>query len=306
MSWWHHPRVADVAEVVRNKAIETGDAAWLERLDAWIDQLATAWGLTIGRSIPGGTEAHVVEAVTAEGRAAVLKLLVPRDGSNAAEEAAVLAACAGDGCVELLAFDEQRSALLLERLGASMFDLGLPVQERWRVLVGVAAEVWRPAPDGLELPDGRTKAEWLAAYIPDEWERLGRPCSAAAIDHAVRAARSRAAAHDPSRAVLCHGDVHQWNTLRAGNGWKLVDPDGLIAEPECDLGIIVREDPDELLAAGPWTVVRAMADVTGTDATAIWEWATAERVSTGLVATAIDLQPVGRRMLAAADYLAHH
>ena len=104
--------------------------------------------------------------------------------------------------------------------------------------------------------------------------------------------------------MLCHGDVHQWNALRAGDGWKLVDPDGLIAEPECDLGIILREDPDELLSRGAAATVAGVAARTGTDPEAIWDWACAERVSTGLVATAIDLQPVGRQMLAAADHLA--
>jgi len=29
--------------------------------------------------------------------------------------------------------------------------------------------------------------------------------------------------------VLVHGDVHQWNALRAGAGFKLDDPDGLLA-----------------------------------------------------------------------------
>jgi streptomycin 6-kinase len=37
---------------------------------------------------------------------------------------------------------------------------------------------------------------------------------------------------------------------------------------------------------------------------AIWEWGVVERVSTGLVATKIGLQPVGRQMLALADRIA--
>ena len=37
----------------------------------------------------------------------------------------------------------------------------------------------------------------------------------------------------------------EWNALEAGDGFKLVDPDGLLAEPEYDLGIIMREDPLE-------------------------------------------------------------
>ena len=284
-----------------------GDDAWLTRIDDLVSSLATEWGLTIGATIEGGTEALVVEAATNEGRDAVLKLLVPRDGSNAREEMAVLRACGGEGCAELLrAEDAVRSVIVLdERLGPSMFDLAVPFDLRLPILIDVATAVWRPADDLEEvLSDGATKARWLIESIEREWERLDRPCSRAAVDEAIAAAGRRGEAHDPRRAVLCHGDVHQWNTLRTGDGWKLVDPDGLVAEPECDLGIILREDPDELLARGPRAVVADVASQTDTDADAIWDWAFAERVSTGLAATAIDLQPVGRRLLAVADQLA--
>jgi hypothetical protein len=42
----------------------------------------------------------------------------------------------------------------------------------------------------------------------------------------------------------------------------------------------------------------------GLDATAIWQWGVAERVATGLLLSKIELQPVGRQMLAAADHVA--
>ncbi|MEM7285234.1 MAG: aminoglycoside phosphotransferase family protein [Actinomycetota bacterium] len=294
-----------VPEVVRNKALATGDEAWLDGLDAMLADLADEWGLTTGASIEGGTEAVVLEATMRSGREAVLKVLVPRDGTNAREEAAVLAECGGRGCAELLRFDGSRSALLIERLGPSMFDGEVPYEERLPILIATAAAVWRPPGElGDLLVDGRTKAEWLVEFIEVEWERLDRPCSRAAVDDAVSSARRRARAHDPDRAVLCHGDVHQWNALRAASGWKLVDPDGVIAEPECDLGIILREDPEELMARDPAALVADVARRTGTDPGAIWDWAFAERVSTGLVATGIELQPVGRHMLAAADALA--
>lgn len=299
--------MVDVPAIVRNKARAIGDDAWLEQLDVLVADLAQTWDLTLGATIEGGTEALVIAATTGDGRDAVLKLLVPRDGTNAREEAAVLDACGGDGCAELLRFDEDRSALLIERLGPSMFDLGIGFDDRLRILVDTAAAVWRPPGDLVDhLMDAPAKARWLIDFIETEWDRLGRPCSRAVVDEAIAAAARRARAHDPTRAVLCHGDVHQWNTLQAGDGWKLVDPDGLIAEPECDLGIILREDPDDMLAAGARDVVSSVASRTGTDPRAIWDWAFAERVSTGLVATAIDLQPVGRQMLAASDHLASH
>lgn len=75
----------------------------------------------------------------------------------------------------------------------------------------------------------------------------------------------------------------------------------MAVEPEYDLGVLMREDPDELTAGDPWDRARWLAGRTGTDARAIWEWGVAERVCAGLVLTAVGVQPVAGRMLAAAD-----
>jgi streptomycin 6-kinase len=91
---------------------------------------------------------------------------------------------------------------------------------------------------------------------------------------------ARARAHDDERAVLVQGDVHQWNALQAGEGYALVDPDGLRAEAELDLGIIMREDPIDLDGDGRERS-RGLARRTGLDEQAIWPWGAAERVSPG-------------------------
>ncbi len=175
---------------------------------------------------------------------------------------------------------------------------------RHEILVTAAGKIWRPAPDS-GLPTGADKARWLAGFITATWEELGRPCSERAVAHALACAARRAAAHDDERAVLVHGDVHQWNALQApGGGFKLVDPDGLLAEAEYDLGILMREDPAELMHGDPRDRSRWLARRCGLDETAIWEWGVAERVSTGLLASRIGLQPVGGQMLAAADHVA--
>lgn len=176
-------------------------------------------------------------------------------------------------------------------------------ERRLEILCDAARQVWRPAP-GCGLPSGADKGRLLAERIPFAWEETGRPCSARAIEHALDCAARRIAAHDDARAVLVHGDVHEWNALRSPDGFKLVDPDGLLAEPEYDLGILMREDPVELMGGDPFARARWLADRTGLDATAIWEWGVVERVWTGLLATRIGLQPVGRQMLDAADRIA--
>jgi streptomycin 6-kinase len=122
-----------------------------------------------------------------------------------------------------------------------------------------------------------------------------------AIEHALACAKRRGDAHRDEAAVLVHGDVHQWNALEAADGFKLVDPDGLLAEPEYDLGIIMREDP---LEGDLHERARWLADRTGLDANAIWEWGVVERVSTGLLGTQVGLRPIALQMLAAADQLA--
>jgi streptomycin 6-kinase len=101
-----------------------------------------------------------------------------------------------------------------------------------------------------------------------------------------------------------HGDLHQWNALQAGADFKLVDPDGLLAEAEYDLGVLMREDPVELMQGDPHERAHELAVRTARDATAIWEWGVLERVSTGLVLTTIEVQPIGREMLSAADRIA--
>ena len=123
--------------------------------------------------------------------------------------------------------------------------------------------------------------------------------------YALACAARRVAAHDDERAVLVHGDVHQWNALESGDGrFKLVDPDGLLAEPEYDLGVLMREDPRELLDGDPRERARRLARRYGLDAEAIWEWGAVERVSTGLLGVRIGLRPLADEMLATADRVA--
>ena len=163
--------------------------------------------------------------------------------------------------------------------------------------------MWRPAPD-CGLPTGAEKGRWLIEAITTAWERLEHPCSERAVDHARACAERRIAAHDDERAVLVHGDVHEWNTLESESGFKLVDPDGLLAEAEYDMGIVMREDPLELLVGDPHERARWLAARTGLDPTAIWEWGVVERVSTGLLGLQVDLQPVANQMLEVAERIA--
>jgi streptomycin 6-kinase len=301
-----------IPAVVRNKAAAVGAPGWIDDLPGLVADIERDWSIRVGRPYQDATEAFVARATRSDGFPVVLKLLIPRPGgageaggpgAAARREITVLRLTGGEGCVWLLRADAARGALLLERLGRSLHELGLPMTRRHEILSATAAQVWRPAPDS-GLPSGADKGRWLAGFIVASWEELDRPCSERAVSHALACAARRVAAHDNERAVLVHGDVHEWNALEASGGFKLVDPDGLLAEAEYDMGIVMREDPVELMHGDPRQRARWLARRTGLDATAIWEWGVVERVSTGLLGTRIGLQPVARQMLAAADQVA--
>jgi streptomycin 6-kinase len=277
-----------------------GAGDWLQALPALIADVSTEWSLTVGQIFQDATEALVAEATLDDGTPAVLKIHIPGRHNAVRHEVTALRLAAGEGCAQLLLSDESRNVLVLERLGRCLHDLAMPIGQRHAILCATAQKMWRPAA-GCGLPTGAEKGRRLAERIPAAWEQAGRPCLPCTVEHALVCASRRIAAHDDERAVLVHGDVHEWNVLEAPGGFKLVDPDGLLAEAEYDLGIVMREDPVELLDGDPYGRACWLAARTGLNATAIWEWGVIERVSTGLLATQIDLQPVGRQMLAAAD-----
>jgi streptomycin 6-kinase len=293
----------DVPDAVRNKALAGGVGDWLERLPVLVSSLEADWSIVVGRPFTGGSDAFVAEATRADGTSAVLKVLVPAGGNHPSHEATVLRLVGGHGCPALYHYDADRGALLMERLGRPMFELGLPLSRRLEILCDSAARIWRPAPD-CGLPTGAEKARWLASFIERLWEELDHPCSERVVEHALDSARRRERAYRDERAVLVHGDVHQLNALQSDGGFKLIDPVGLLAEAEYDLGVLMRGDPVELLDGDPFDRVRWLARRTRLDPVATWEWGVVERVSSGLICTQIHFQPLGRETLRTAEAVA--
>lgn len=112
-----------------------------------------------------------------------------------------------------------------------------------------------PWPSGASVDPAEEKARTLGELVSGPWEELGRPCSEVVADQALRFAERRAAAFDLERCVVVHGDPHPANALQilaprpgAESGYVFVDPDGFLADPTCDLGVVLRHWCPELLA----------------------------------------------------------
>ena len=254
--------------------------------------LAEQWRLTLGPKLAGGTVDHVFAVHDAEGRDCVLKVLPPLgegQGDYAAERD-VLAAGHGAAYVELLAHDDARQAMLLERLGPKMVEDGRTIDEWNDALCELLLVAWQinltPSPTLLTAAQ---KCEWFVDFIPRRWSAHGEPCSRAVIDEAVRFAEQRGAAFNPSTAIVVHGDAHMWNALSTDDGRsKFIDPDPFVAEACADLAVPMREWSSELLTgdeplrAAQQRCARLCA-LTNSDEQAVWEWGTIERVATALL-----------------------
>jgi streptomycin 6-kinase len=306
-------RSLEVPQEVRLKAQALGPPGlrWLHGLPDLTGALAREWGLTMGTTLSGGSAAYVAAVTTADGTDAVLKVHMPGYDS-VASEIKVLQIAGGRGYVRLLRHDEARGVMLQERLGQPLSELGLPVTRQMEIICATLERAWVRSPEAAHFPSGAWKARWLRSFITETWQALDRPCSERVIDQALAYGVSREAAFDPDRSVLVHGDAHSANTLAPlhpgtaeRDGFKFVDPDGLLAERACDLAALMRDWSEELLAGDPVRLGKDrcayLSTLTGEDPEAIWQWGFIERVSTGLLLLQTGSTDEGRDYLRVAE-----
>jgi streptomycin 6-kinase len=308
--------VIEVRPVVRERARQLGPAGrrWLDGLPALVDELAREWSITVGAALPGGSASYVAAARTADGRDAVLKLIVP--DPDLGQQVPAMAQARGAGYAELFAYDVERRAMLMEALGPSIDRLGMTPERAIESLCRTLLRAWRVPPwPALTAERAAEKAATLGELVGRLWEELGRPCPERVVARARSYADRRAAAYDPDRCVVVHGDPHPGNALRvpvprpgAESGYVFVDPDGFLADPAYDLGVVLRDWCAELLAGDAprlaRTYCRLLAAHTGVDEPAIWQWGFLERVSTGLFVARLGEAEAARPYLETAGLIA--
>ena len=300
-------------EATRARAEAAGDAGrrWMLDLDETVRRLADGWNLNIGDALPGGSESLVLAVSQQDGTDAVLKIRMPGDDDFEGEARAYELA-RGRGLATLFARSDDHRALLIERLGPCVADLGWSVGEQIDAICQTLKELWHAPVDGDSMPTGAWKANWLSDFIGHSWQRLGRPCARRTRDRALDFAAERAYAHLSATTVLVHADAHEHNLLlvrgrdcKPGTPCKFVDPDGLLAEPACDLAVPMRGFSTELRDA-PMRRGRErcayLAEICGVDERAIWQWGLMERVSTGLHLLELGIEEEAREMLEVADH----
>jgi streptomycin 6-kinase len=201
-----------------------------------LNDLEEKWGLEVaGDAFEGATCSSVVPVRDGAGADAVLKIQVPHRESE--HEGDALLTWNGDGAVRLLAHDEERHALLIERCFPGTPLSHESPERALGVLIGLLPRLWKPA--GEPFTTLADEAAWWASYLPDAWERAGRPCERRLLDSALDALRELPATQ--GEQVLLHQDLHADNVLAAQREpWLVIDPKPLVGEREFGVAPIVR------------------------------------------------------------------
>jgi streptomycin 6-kinase len=208
---------------------------WLDRVPDLVKECVDEWGLRLGEPYEPGAAGYAVRAELPDGTQAVLKVIYPH--REAEHEADALALLNGDGAVQLLARDDERAAMLLERCepGTTLAAAGSNVA--LDVLISLLPRLWVEAGEPFHTLED--EAAWWAGYLTEQWERSGRTAERRLVDAAVAALG--ALAPSQGEQVLLNQDLHGDNVLAAEREpWLVIDPKPLTGEREFAVAPIVR------------------------------------------------------------------
>jgi streptomycin 6-kinase len=206
------------------------------------------WGLHQLEPLEGGAVALVCSAVQG-GRPVVLKLN-PRghsDDEQLGGEGEALRFWRPTGAaVELLGHRDGGFTLLMPRLGQPLEDIALSREDKLIELGRLAGRLHSAGPAPRSFMHLRDFSLGWRRNVPEIDELL-----------------------TPSEAdVLIHCDLHAGNALRAGEGWRVIDPKGVRADRHADIWALLDpmglehlpEDPDAAAeTAGRWVDLYAAA-----------------------------------------------
>lgn len=211
-------------------------SVWLERVPNLVSECAEEWELTLGEPYAQGAAGYALRADLPDGTPTVLKLIYPH--REAEHEAQALAVWDGDGAVRLLAHDEIRWAMLLERCEPGTVLAREDADTALDVLIGLLPRLWRGVAGGFHSLADETA--WWLDYLPVEWDRAGRQFERCLLDAVMGTLRELAGSQGDQ--VLLHQDLHTDNVLAAERErWLAIDPKPLLGEREFSVAPIVRD-----------------------------------------------------------------
>lgn len=230
------------------------DLARIADLPARLREIADTWGLTLGEELQGASFPGCVEATTADGGEAVLKLR--SSWERGAAELSALRAWGGRGAPMVLRADQEAGAVLVERIRP-----GSPAADATAEDVASLLSLLRVEPPAGLPPLEAIVRERLARTVAGQRARGPRATWA-------WEALSRRSADSPA-ATLVHGSLGHQSLVRcARRGLCAIDPVPCAGDPAYDAATWIHANG----RPGRRARFEALADATGLDRTRLRDW----------------------------------
>jgi len=282
-------------------------AQLLQNLNQTIHILENRKKLKLLKCLEGGTSAFLATAITKEKVEIIVKIPLNEVeyGLEFEKELKALEKVNGNGYVKLLAYDKDLKVAFLEQLGKPLGDFGYPIYRQIEIICQALKKSWIPLKESDQFPSITGIADWFHNYIKETWQIENQPFSIELLELTNKFIQQRKADFNPKKACLVHGDAHNFNILQdqslSEESFKLIDPDGIWAEPAYDLGVIMREWADDLAINPAERLVERLTflhKITGLEKRPIWQWGLIQCVATGLVLLQSDQQEEGQKLIA--------
>lgn len=208
---------------------------WLSRLPGLIDETSQRWNLTDVRQVPNLSYNFVAYAKQGADDV-ILKIGVPNN--ELISEMNTLKLFNGEGVCQLLACDEEKGILLIERLtpGTMLSELQ-DDDERTHIAIDVMQNfVFRRGKVTSPLRNRFIQlTDWFAELkeIRPMFDGGTGPIPSELFER-VEATLPELFANDDVR--LLHGDFHHFNILLSERGWLAIDPKGVIGQTGYEIG----------------------------------------------------------------------
>jgi streptomycin 6-kinase len=209
---------------------------WLIGLPQIIREIEKNWSLKTGNCFSNLSYNYVAPCVCNDGGKAVLKIALPLDNPEIYNEARFLQIADGSGAARLLKSDENRRAILLERLtpGANLKEVCRENKARAvEIAIPIMRELLREPPRNfvfLKLDD----------WVNDFFEKAPGTNFPLEYQNKSRGFYEELSGAE-KRKFLIHGDFHHENILSATREpFLAIDPKGIVGDIGYEIAVFLN------------------------------------------------------------------
>jgi streptomycin 6-kinase len=213
--------------------------AWIDALPTVIEKIFKQWKLKNITSVENMSYHYVAKAWCSDGKPVVLK--IGFDKKAILDEKQALSYFDGNAAIRLLDYDEQYNALLLEQaIPGTTLKSFYPIKDEFVIDCYVNTVKTLLCKSSSSIDQFRPIKDWLKALDAVQLNRIPNALLQRAIDLKAFLLSTM------TKEVVLHGDLHHDNILKNNDTWIVIDPKGIVGEPEFEMAAFDFIHADEI------------------------------------------------------------